>query len=482
MADTPVVVNNPPKWYDNLFTKIILEVVLALSMWLIYFIVRRVLPKKYRLKDKNIKNLMRDFSAVSGALVNEKSDLPEIFSKARQLFDYFYEKKNHVNNHAQEFYVFLKDIDEDVEYQKNWAFMNLIFPKIEHFAVSSRAVQELGGTGGPCIYEYVFDFKNEGFVTFYIIKQPLFFDEHNPFDYFAVSKDFNYMGKMLELLFDSYDNKVYIHMNPDTGKVACAQLDHKDNNNYIPNPKVFNPLWKEISYYKKQGEQRSYLMVGPPGAGKTSFCLELSKKASGKILKIDSGVFIRLAGNAVRSLIENLNVDFIIVDDIDRIKTNDMAAFLYCLEAVKTYSRKPTLLATCNNIKNLELAAIRPGRFDDIFEFDLPTCEERERFIVTMLNKHNTICLTQEQIHEFAMVTAGFTNAYLDEYVGKLRIDKNFKTLMRKIKQRKKYLGDFTPGELDAFEEQAKNLAEDDDEGAVPQSLCSSGGTPVSID
>jgi SpoVK/Ycf46/Vps4 family AAA+-type ATPase len=159
--------------------------------------------------------------------------------------------------------------------------------------------------------------------------------------------------------------------------------------NYILNEKIYNELLTEITRFKNKNIQRSYMLVGPAGTGKSTFCLELSKRISGKIVKLDSNTFNNLDDSMTKNLIENLECDFIIVDDIDRISyAQNTARFLYMLEYMKEFKTKPTLLVTVNNILELDKAVLRPGRFDDIIEFNYPTKNERKDFIAKYLHRH----------------------------------------------------------------------------------------------
>lgn len=459
MRPTP---SKDTKWYETLLAKIALEVISAIVIWFIYLVVRKLLPKKYRIKDKTIKNIVKDFSAISDVMAKKDDDIPTILSKAKDLFDYFYEKKNATLSTEQEFKVFIRDIDDDVEIRNDWSFMSVIFPKIAHLSKNNKIQQEVDSSTG--IVEFQFQIKGNQLVKIYAVETYQTFADEREFEsYFACTKGFEYHS-LLDILFASYEDKIYIH-SPGNGKVSCArlELDGAQSEHYIVNEKLFQTTLSEIKAFKELGLQRSILLTGPPGTGKTTFCLELSKRVTGKILKIDSGVFIRLSATTVRTLIENLSVDFIIVDDIDRIKTNDVASFLYCLEAVKNYAGKPTLLATCNNISNLDLAMIRPGRFDDIVEFNYPKSSERELFIQVYMQKLGIEPLPKDQLTLLVKETNGMTNAYLKEYINQLKIERTFQALLKKIKARKKYLKDIPPAELDMHDESVDKISEGGD-------------------
>ena len=181
------------------------------------------------------------------------------------------------------------------------------------------------------------------------------------------------------------------------------------------------------------------MISGPTGTGKTTFCLELSKKITGKIVKLDSKVFTDLSTQDIRGIIEGLDCDFIIVDDIDRIMYGDLSGFFYMLESIKSYANAPTLLATVNNIRKLDQAVLRPGRFDDIIDFELPKKNERIVFITNLLEKHN-IEISNKDLELFADATADMSQAYLKEYCNQLRIELNIEKLITKINKRRKYL------------------------------------------
>jgi SpoVK/Ycf46/Vps4 family AAA+-type ATPase len=210
--------------------------------------------------------------------------------------------------------------------------------------------------------------------------------------------------------------------------------------NYILNEKIYNELLTEITRFKNKNIQRSYMLVGPAGTGKSTFCLELSKRISGKIVKLDSNTFNNLDDSMTKNLIENLECDFIIVDDIDRISyAQNTARFLYMLEYMKEFKTKPTLLVTVNNILELDKAVLRPGRFDDIIEFNYPTKNERKDFIAKYFIKLNKN-VSQDHINAIANVTNGMTQAYLKEYCFQYIIENNIQKLITKIKKRKKFV------------------------------------------
>ena len=52
--------NEPDKqtWYSRLWVKVVVEVLFTGLLWLVYFVATKVLPKKYRISNKTIKNFI----------------------------------------------------------------------------------------------------------------------------------------------------------------------------------------------------------------------------------------------------------------------------------------------------------------------------------------------------------------------------------------------------------------------------------------
>ena len=101
----------------------------------------------------------------------------------------------------------------------------------------------------------------------------------------------------------------------------------------------------------------------------TTYCFELSKRISGKVLKLDSSILRSVeyvSATELKYLLEALECDFILVDDIDRIQFGEISTLLFLLEVIKTLRNKATLLCTANNLGKIDTAVLRPGRIDDI--------------------------------------------------------------------------------------------------------------------
>ena len=433
---------------------------------MVFTVFRKLLPKKYRVKDKKIRSLISDFNNVSTNLAKSGDSIGEVLVKARNVFAHFYEKYNHVQTTYQELKVFCEDLEEPHEVVYNHSFVQLVMPNVE--PVSMKKAQELSAYTNVMEATYLFKGKE---VVLYVVRTDGYSSSTVTFDnHLIVPKGFNPMC-LINTLFQNFENKLYLTYKD--GVMHYSKLDHSGKD-YLLNQKLFDSLLTEIKSFRDRGIQRSYIIPGPPGTGKTSFCVELSLATTGRVVKIDSTVFTHLGSSSTRSILEHLDCDFLIVDDVDRIKQGDLSTFLYALETLKGYERKPTLLATCNNIKALDDAIIRPGRFDDIIdeEFNYPNEKERKVFFVTMLNLLGVNDLTTVQVTKLVKVTQGMSQAYLKEYCEQLRVEnRDFDAVIKKIERRMKYLvksEEAAKGKASKSSKSSSSSAETGSGGGVP--------------
>ncbi len=412
-------------------------------MAIVYYVVRHLLPKRWRANDAMIKRWVRAASTITGNIAKKDDSIGEVLKKSHTIFEYFWDSTSSTKfNAVNEFKLIVRDLPEETDVHKDETFMRMIFPKLEPLG-ETKMIYEIDAN--HLIFEHTFTMPEDSkdpsrVVKFYTLKtiSEGIAVTTQPFgDTFACTKDFHHQH-LANLLYVIYNNRLYLTVKNDW--LSIDKLEQEINQqDYIMPEGLFDDLTTEINKFRERGLQRSYILCGDPGSGKSSFALEMSSRVSGKILKIDSRVFTDLSSSHTRTIIEGLESDFIIVDDIDRIGYSDVAGFLYMLESLKSYRRRPTLLASVNDIEKLELAVIRPGRFDDIIEFSLPNAKERATFISTVLSKHDTK-LTQKQLQVIAKETSDMSYAFLKEYCSLYLVDPDFDKVIARIKRRKKYM------------------------------------------
>ena len=107
---------------------------------------------------------------------------------------------------------------------------------------------------------------------------------------------------------------------------------------------------------------RSWLLLGQAGTGKTSTAKAILSKLNYKTLKIRYADFQNIDINFAKLLIHLLNIEAIIIDDFDQVPETN-----YLLELLEVFNANCKLtIAIANSTKDLHPAIIRPDRFDEI--------------------------------------------------------------------------------------------------------------------
>lgn len=277
----------------------------------------------------------------------------------------------------------------------------------------------------------------------------------------AVSPGFN-MNAKLDMFWKFYQAGIFIrsvdeyeHANfsDKNDNLVIEDLSTIDYKFYGKSQKYLDRFTKKVMSFRGSKVQRSYLLLGKPGTGKSTFSIEVSRRISNRVIKISADLFRSFDREDIDFIFKCLRPDSVIVDDFDRVY-DDMADadMLYFFEQLKTTYHEVTVFCTVNNIRRLGEAMIRPGRFDEIVVFNLPDPKDRkvmlEAFIAELqLEKPPS----EQQMEKLVEVTDGFSPAYLREYCLQLKHDPNFKELVRRITMTKQFVdsADFGSGDLD---------------------------------
>ncbi len=118
---------------------------------------------------------------------------------------------------------------------------------------------------------------------------------------------------------------------------------------------------------------RSYLLLGPPGTGKSAGIRWLARRLDLSTLRVDIAMLGDHHGRAnaavassLQTLVELLRPELMILDDLDRVDIG--ADLLHFLELAGRTCR--VVMASANCADSMIGAALRPGRFDEVVRFE----------------------------------------------------------------------------------------------------------------
>lgn len=304
---------------------------------------------------------------------------------------------------------------------------------------------------------------------------PLF--NNNSYDQIFASVLSSFPSKLLEfehgsaslIEFDEYPigvvhyeynpkHKIYIRIGSDKGKIIKKLADLKFKSiasNLITitiskdgrgdrslnlNPLVITSCKSELSekyidYFQKTIEtnfQRSLLLYGNPGTGKSTLAQTIINELGLRTLKFHSDK--ELDVSTILFLVKIFNIEAVIFDDLDQMPSGqELFEFLELL-----YKQCKILIGTSNTIDNFHPAIIRPGRFDELLE-------------VNSLDEATVKSILGECSWEYFDKVKNWPIAYIQELSIQQKINRNaisnvYDDLMLRVERNSKLIGKNTKG------------------------------------
>lgn len=245
------------------------------------------------------------------------------------------------------------------------------------------------------------------------------------------SKGFNF-NRLLDALWGKYHNR--IHIGFITSQRRGRPIPHYSEIPMTNDPLLGSSVHKLRDFIQQHRRYindvvpMAYLFVGKPGSGKTTFAMRVAEEVSGRLVRIDATGLTGLGMKNLEFLLQALQPDFLIVDDIDRAKELEAAlpTMFTMLTDFKARFPKVTMIVTANDITRFDPAFLRPGRIDDIVDFEDLSVEERRAVLTGYMTEFGVFV---EGLKAIVDATEGLTAAYLRHVALKLRYDTPEKVL-----------------------------------------------------
>jgi len=150
--------------------------------------------------------------------------------------------------------------------------------------------------------------------------------------------------------------------------------------------RVMQKFIGEHRVFRNKKISRSYLFIGPPGTGKSTMAQKFATDNHERIMRIDADTMYETRGNEFINVLKFMKPDCLVINEIDKkyfFSQNWRTGgnILQLLEDIKDMFPDLTMLFTANSLAPLPEAMIRPGRIDDIIEFELPDKDDRKEII-----------------------------------------------------------------------------------------------------
>jgi len=390
---------------------------------------------------------LRQLIKYSGDLIDQiphkGDDIPTVTLKVINLTD---KLVTYFVGHNDSILSFFERLNVDKRESMNFVrlfFNALITPEcsIKRIPIDSDAVcvtVTVPGSGTLYFIENTYDGKREDYWgTFYY------------------SKDFDFRS-LLSTLWDKYEGRIYVSLDDkDRGwqkLTSFTSFPLPYDTIYGSSVSRLEELKNKNDQYRTDGIPRTYLLLGEPGTGKSSFAVHMAA-ADDHIIKFDAKSLESLDADNMEFLLNNLRPEFIIIDDIDKIIFGStISTLLYILESIKQKFPETTVIMTANEIDNMDSAMLRPGRVDEIMEF---YCEKSDRkSILKGYLKIYNLSLTKTQLNKAIECTEGMTGAYIKEFAIQLKVS-SFDEVYNNFMRRRRLLG-FLEEKEDESEEEEK--------------------------
>lgn len=437
------------KYFKTVWVKILAQLAVFAIISGGYFLTTKVLPKKFRFQKYKFKQAIEKVEEFSEFTPNGLDTPIQIATKANGLFNRILDSTtNEIEDPHWDFRSMIEDKRPDFSVVSDDEFTSSYLPTVVNFADSVKLLGMLNKN--EYVVEYSFIVKGKAIPIITISNQESLANakagKKTPVsrgafeDVYAFRKGDD-PESIIDVLFDKVSSKLHLHADSHGNLQISPVNQGYDQDQYLTDESFMKDTENRIQKFKNKKEQRTIMLWGPPGTGKSMFALALAGRTNGRVLKIDASFIRQFNENKMlKQFCLKLGADLIVLDDVDHFVGNldQNQTFLYILESLKTMEHKTTVIMTVNDIKKLNSAMLRPGRVDEIIEFKALTKTPRTEFIRRLLLEKFNTEISDEDLNRLSEATKGLTQAYIKEWVKFFLVeDKDVEKVVDNIKKRK---------------------------------------------
>lgn len=125
-------------------------------------------------------------------------------------------------------------------------------------------------------------------------------------------------------------------------------------------------IYARIKKFYDAGHNRSVILIGPPGTGKTTMMKYIASLFDRVTMRINVSELDSLRTETAVAAVQLLKPEVLLIDDFDRFGSRNDITMLTELEEVNRAVR--VFIVSVNDISHIDPAMVRPGRFDEIIE------------------------------------------------------------------------------------------------------------------
>ncbi len=280
---------------------------------------------------------------------------------------------------------------------------------------------------------------------------------HEPTFYVGESVD---MTSVLEALWASYNGRIHVTVAPGMYGRATSEFASFDEAAWPlfgEAPALLKSHVERFRRCKSNGVNRSYMLFGPPGTGKSLFAMKLAQECGRRTMKLSASSLQHASVKDILYLFENLSPDFLLIDDVDKVDVGNALSTL--LEVLQRLKRSSTaVVMTANAIDGFDVGLLRPERIDTWIEFGLPDVAERRAVLASYASAMQST-VPPRDLDELAQVSCGLSHDYLRELVTELRQNGSMPDTRAMISTMKRLLGSVKSSKSEAKPTKLKESA-----------------------